>query len=227
MRDIVSAFVVLMCFFMSVIALDSQAVEKCRFLRARGNVSEEQIRRIGRKQILLISIGLSICSAFTMWRLTDAVSDPINLIKLSIALICMTGSGCVDFIEYRIPNIFPLILSVSAVLLLGAGFATGQQGAFAYVVSSVFSTAVCTVGLVIAAVLTKSGIGAGDIKLVAALALIGGVHVVAGTLFFGMILCAVAACVLLATKKKTMEQAIPFGPFLLIGYMITICTLEF
>lgn len=227
MRHIISVAIVLLCLWVSMIALDAQAVHKSWLLRARESVPEEQVRQLSRRHIVMFAVVIAACSAITMWTINGAVSDGINWLKLSVALVCMVGSGCVDFVEYRIPNIFPLVLSVSAVVLLTTGYITQQQGAFSYVISSVFSCAVCTIGLVIAALLTRSGIGAGDIKLIASLALIGGVHIVAGTIFWGMLLCACAAGVLLITKKKTMKQSIPFGPFLLIGYMVTIWTLDF
>ena len=66
-----------------------------------------------------------------------------------------------------------------------------------------------------------------DIKLLAALGLMGGVTIVGGTIFFAMLPCALVSAGLLITKKKTMREAIPFGPFLLIGYMLTIWILKF
>ena len=153
--------------------------------------------------------------------------DPLNLLKLSLALVILTGCACVDGVEHRIPNFLSGTLALSALALLAAGFLTGQTGAFGYLQSSLFAAAVTAACLVVGAVLSHQGIGAGDIKLLAALGLMGGVTIVGGTIFFAMLPCALVSAGLLITKKKTMREAIPFGPFLLIGYMLTIWILKF
>ena len=123
----------------------------------------------------------------------------------------------------RVPGAGKLLGGV----VLAAGFLTGQTGAFGYLQSSLFAAAVTAACLVVGAVLSHQGIGAGDIKLLAALGLMGGVTIVGGTIFFAMLPCALVSAGLLITKKKTMREAIPFGPFLLIGYMLTIWILKF
>lgn len=223
MNYVVSIFVAVACFALSNIALNKETIQKCQLLRTHNSEIIIEGKRFKPKQILILSILLMICAAITMWRLMIGTQNVINIIKLSIALLCLVGSGCVDFIEHRIPNLFPLVMAVGAILLLTLGCLTGQEGALAYIVSSVFSAAVSAACLTVASLLSRHGIGAGDIKLIAALALMGGVYVICGTLFFAMAVCAITSIILLATKKKTIKQSVPFGPFVLIGYMITIC----
>lgn len=220
---IVSPLVTVLCFALSGVTLNINTVHRCWLLRAHNSEVHIEGKQISKTRILIISALLMVCAAFTMWRLMIGTQSVINILKLSIALLCLVGSGCVDFIEHRIPNLFPLVMAVGAILLLTLGCLTGQEGAFAYIVSSVFSAAVSAACLTVASLLSRHGIGAGDIKLIAALALMGGVYVICGTLFFAMVACAITSIILLATKKKTIKQSVPFGPFVLIGYMITIC----
>lgn len=150
------------------------------------------------------------------------VSDILNIVKMNISLVCLTGAAAMDYREHRIPNIYPLILAICSIVCLGIGYFSNQAGATSYIVSSVIATVGVAICLLLAKVLTKQGIGLGDIKLLCALALMGGVYAICGTIFFAMTVCAVLAVVLLATRKKNMQSSLPFGPFILMGYLITI-----
>ena len=214
-------------FFLAWRTLDLKTVRSSRLLRSRHPEDEEMGKQLGPQQILALALLLTLADTVTVWRLFLTVHDPLNLLKLSLALVILTGCACVDGVEHRIPNFLSGTLALSALALLAAGFLTGQTGAFGYLQSSLFAAAVTAACLVVGAVLSHQGIGAGDIKLLAALGLMGGVTIVGGTIFFAMLPCALVSAGLLITKKKTMREAIPFGPFLLIGYMLTIWILRF
>ena len=213
-------------FFLAWRTLDLKTVRSSRLLRSRHPEDEEMGKQLGPQQILALALLLTLADTVTVWRLFLTVHDPLNLLKLSLALVILTGCACVDGVEHRIPNFLSGTLALSALALLAAGFLTGQTGAFGYLQSSLFAAAVTAACLVVGAVLSHQGIGAGDIKLLAALGLMGGVTIVGGTIFFAMLPCALVSAGLLITKKKTMREAIPFGPFLLIGYMLTIWILK-
>ncbi len=227
MNYIICAVAVVGSFFLAWRILDLKAVRSSRLLRSRHPEDEEMGKQLGPQQILALALLITLADTVTVWRLFLTVHDPLNLLKLSLALVILTGCACVDGIEHRIPNFLSGALALSALALLAAGFLTGQTGAFGYLQSSLFAAAVTAACLVVGAVLSRQGIGAGDIKLLAALGLMGGVTIVGGTIFFAMLPCALVSAGLLITKKKTMREAIPFGPFLLIGYMLTIWILKF
>lgn len=214
-------------FFLAWRTLDLKTVRSSRLLRSRHPEDEEMGKQLGPQQILALALLVTLADTVTVWRLFLTVHDPLNLLKLSLALVILTGCACVDGVEHRIPNFLSGTLALSALALLAAGFLTGQTGAFGYLQSSLFAAAVTAACLVVGAVLSHQGIGAGDIKLLAALGLMGGVTIVGGTIFFAMLPCALVSAGLLITKKKTMREAISFGPFLLIGYMLTIWILKF
>lgn len=214
-------------FFLAWRTLDLKTVRSSRLLRSRHPEDEEMGKQLGPQQILALALLVTLADTVTVWRLFLTVHDPLNLLKLSLALVILTGCACVDGVEHRIPNFLSGTLALSALALLAVGFLTGQTGAFGYLQSSLFAAAVTAACLVVGAVLSHQGIGAGDIKLLAALGLMGGVTIVGGTIFFAMLPCALVSAGLLITKKKTMREAIPFGPFLLIGYMLTIWILKF
>lgn len=227
MNYIICVAAVVGSFFLAWRTLDLKTVRSSRLLRSRHPEDKEIGKQLGPRQILALALLITLADTITVWRLFLIVHDPLNLLKLSLALVILTGCACVDGIEHRIPNFLSGTLALSALALLAAGFLTGQTGAFGYLQSSLFAAAVTAACLVVGTVLSHQGIGAGDIKLLAALGLMGGVTIAGGTIFFAMVPCALVSAGLLITKKKTMKEAIPFGPFLLIGYMLTVWILKF
>lgn len=208
---------------LAVMTLDLKRVRRCRLLRPAEPENAPEGKQLTKQQIRLFSGLIAVGAAVTMWRLAETSDGALNACKLALTLVLLTGSACVDGIEHRIPNIFPGVLALSAVVILTAAYAAGRDGAPAYLISGVFAAALCGGCLTVGSILSHHGIGFGDIKLICALALMGGVYTAGGTLFFSMLLCALVSCGLLMTKKKTMKETVPFGPFILVGYMLTIC----
>lgn len=226
MNYIICATAVVGSFLLAWRTLDLKAVRSSRFLCPRHPEDEESGRQLSPRQILALALLITLANTITAWRLFLTVHDPLNLLKLSLTLVILTGCACVDGIEHRIPNFLSGTLALSALALLTAGFLTGQTGAFGYLQSSLFAVVVTAACLVVGTVLSHQGIGIGDIKLIVAVGLMGGVVVVGGTIFFAMFPCALVSAGLLITKKKTMKEAVPFGPFLLLGYILTVCILK-
>lgn len=195
--------------------------QKMKLLHAAS--AEEQVMKTyeGRKLILLLGV-VFVISFFAAMRIFQRVGEPINLLKMLVALVSLTGCACVDFREKRIPNFFPAIMALSAVILLAIGYCTHQNGAKSYIVSGLISAAGSAVMLSVAALLTKGGIGAGDIKTLSALGLLCGVYTLCETVFVGMALCAVVGIAALATKKKKLQESLPFGPFILVGFAVSV-----
>ncbi len=221
-----AAGAVVCCFLAAHLMLNMEKVRKNRYLRAKN--PEEQIEgiQLSPERIRLLSVLIAAVSALAAWRLTATMHDPLNLLKALCSLVILCACGCVDYIEHRIPNCLTALLALLAAVLLGAGFLSGQEGTFGYLNSGIFAAVVSGVVLTAGSVLSHQGIGFGDVKLIAALGLMGGVYIVGGTLFFSVTLCAFASAFLLLTKKKTMKESVPFGPFLFIGYILTVSLLN-
>lgn len=215
------------CFFMAIGTLDLKRVQKCRYLYSQLSENLSEGIQFTSQQILFFSIVLTFAVGISVWRLTVMVHETLNFLKMSSTLVLLTGCACVDTIEHRIPNLFTGLTALLAALFLITGFVTAQVGAYGYLNSSLFAAAASAAVLTIGSVLSHHGIGIGDIKLISALGLMGGVYITGGTLFFATLLCALFSIWLLITRKKTMKESVPFGPFILFGYMLTICLLKF
>lgn len=70
-------------------------------------------------------------------------------------------------------------------------------------------------------VLSKGGMGGGDIKLIGALGFALGLKMVFLNIFLSFIIGAIISLMLIALKKKGRKDSIPFGPFICMGFLIT------
>ena len=226
MNYIVALCVTVCICLLSYIALNKKVASNLRIFTPCDG--EEYVSRdLSAKAIISICALLSAVSFFAVLNILGYVSDPIGVAKMIVALFCMTGAGCFDFREKRIPNIFPLVMVLSAVVLLLLGVILKQDGAVGYLLTNSVAAVSCGVLFFIAAAVTGQGIGAGDIKLIFSLALLGGVYTVIGSLLYGVLACAVAAVLSLISKKKTLKESLPFGPFIYIGYILTVFLMKY
>ena len=72
------------------------------------------------------------------------------------------------------------------------------------------------------AIISRGGMGWGDVKLAALIGLATGFPLVLVTLIMGAIMGGLVAVALLIAKKKGRKEAIPFGPFLSLATLVTL-----
>ncbi len=74
--------------------------------------------------------------------------------------------------------------------------------------------------LLLIAVVSRGGMGGGDIKLAAVIGLYLGWKLMLVALFIAFVLGALIGGLLLLTKRKKMGEAVPFGPYLATGSIV-------
>lgn len=126
----------------------------------------------------------------------------------------------IDLKEMIIPD--SLVLSVLILSLIHK-----SVNYFAYGIS--WDLASSFLGLFIAGgiffaivVLSRGGMGGGDVTLIAALGFILGFKYIILNIFLAFILGALISVFLLVTKLKTRKDPIPFGPFIILGFFATV-----
>jgi leader peptidase (prepilin peptidase)/N-methyltransferase len=90
------------------------------------------------------------------------------------------------------------------------------------VANAALGGAVGFVILFLIAIVSRGGMGWGDVKLAALIGLATGFPLVFFSLIMGAILGGILAVALMIAKKKTRRETIPFGPFLALAAMITL-----
>jgi leader peptidase (prepilin peptidase)/N-methyltransferase len=76
--------------------------------------------------------------------------------------------------------------------------------------------------LLLIAIVSRGGMGWGDVKLAALIGLATGFPLVFLAIIMGAILGGIVAVALVIAKKKNRRQTIPFGPFLAVAAMVTL-----
>lgn len=75
---------------------------------------------------------------------------------------------------------------------------------------------------IIIILLSKGGMGGGDVTLIASLGFILGIKKIFLTVFLSFIVGAIISVFLLMMKIKGRKDPIPFGPFIILGFFITL-----
>lgn len=86
---------------------------------------------------------------------------------------------------------------------------------------SVYGTLVATGIMLVVYFVSRGGMGEGDVKLAAFIGAANGFPLVLAGLFIAIVGSGILATFLLVTKMKKRRDAIPFGPFLATGALIT------
>lgn len=129
-------------------------------------------------------------------------------------------SAAIDLRRRIIPNQalgVGLVAWAVSMLLWGVGFES--------VVRAVLSAVVVGALLLVVSYFSAGGFGMGDVKLLALLAMFGGVvspHVVVATLIISSATGGAAGVLLVIMQHIRTREPIPFGPFILCGWLLTI-----
>jgi leader peptidase (prepilin peptidase)/N-methyltransferase len=138
-------------------------------------------------------------------------------IILSSALIIITF---IDLQEQMIPDVISLPgIVVGLILSFIVPYISFMNSALGALVGGGIILIIAWVGSII---FKKEAMGGGDIKLATMIGAFLGWRYMVISLFFGFFLGALTGIVLIMTKIKKREDAIPFGPFIALGSIITL-----
>lgn len=170
------------------------------------------------KQWLLLTV-LSLVCAFAAYRLYEAGSGLINLCDQMAVALVLLSILIIDGYTHLIPNVTVAVLFGIGAVMLAISWIMNGKAALNTLIMSVLGLLICLVLFYVMSRLTKEGIGMGDVKLIAALGWSIGLEAALLTVLFALLICTVAAFILLFGKKKNGKDRVPFGPFMFFGYI--------
>lgn len=148
-------------------------------------------------------------------------------VEIIFAIIFLTVSVIVVFIDIDfqiIPN-----LCVGVILLLGIGntiylyFSEGKIAIEGYLIGFIVGFGILFLIRLLGFLLfKKEAMGWGDVKLMTATGLFLGVGNIILTILFSSIVGAIVELILLKIGKREKKQGIPFGPYLVLGMIISL-----
>jgi leader peptidase (prepilin peptidase)/N-methyltransferase len=178
---------------------------KCRYCGAKISIQYPLIETLNAivYVFLYISFGWSI--------------DFVFYALIASVLIAIAG---IDLKEQIIPDSLVVSILVFEVLHKAANyFVIGHSPRL---VDSLLGLAVGGGIFLIIVLVSRGGMGGGDVTLIGALGFVLGFKYILLTIFFSFILGAIISVFLLATKLKTRKDPIPFGPFIIVGFFIVL-----
>ena len=166
------------------------------------------------------AIGISVICAVIAYFAFNTGIKPLNLCRQMVFALVLLSAMILDRKTHQIPNLLILsVLGIGAILLV-AEFLLYRETFLTTLIMSVAGLLICVVLFHILARLTREGIGMGDVKLISSMGWMLGLASTLVAVLFGLILCTLAACILLFWKRKNKDDRIPFGPFLFFGYIL-------
>ncbi|MDR1560567.1 MAG: A24 family peptidase [Clostridiales bacterium] len=129
--------------------------------------------------------------------------------------ICLITAAIVDLRLHILPNVINLSgIGLAFVFSLIRGIvASSPTPVFDFLAGS----AACGVPLLLIAILSKRGMGMGDVKFAALIGAFLGVGGGLCALWLSIVMGGVYGAVLIVLKKATRKTPIPFGPFMVLG----------
>ena len=179
----------------------------------------------GRRQLIVLcvyigwNVGLAGVAAFFVYKYA---SEWFAIIKLLAMFAVFATAATVDFLIRKIPNVLVLAVLVIRVILLIPEIICKPEQWIHMITGSVISVLGVFFVLLLLSRLSRGGLGMGDVKLITAQAFLCGLYSVINTLMFALVSCVIVAIILVLLSKKGMKDAIAFGPFLYIGYIISL-----
>ncbi len=163
----------------------------------------------GAARWLALGVALAL-AAFTFVHLgEDANAALWALVQVVLVLLAAIDATC-----HLLPNVITLPTAAAA-LLLRVAF---ERSAL---VEIVVAGAVAFIAFLVLSILTRGGVGMGDVKLSAMLGLLLG-YPVLGALTLGVVVGGIWSAGLLLSRRAGLRTAIAYGPFLALGGMVSI-----
>lgn len=138
------------------------------------------------------------------------IFEVFGLFLISMSILV----SCIDLSYYIIPN-----STVITLLIAGIIYRLIFDQQHIYIVLTGFLVGSTLTYLM--ALLSKGGLGGGDIKLSAVMGLWLGFPEIITGLMIGSLIGGLIATLLLISGRKGHKEPIPFGPFLMIGFLYT------
>jgi leader peptidase (prepilin peptidase)/N-methyltransferase len=180
------------------------------------------VRPVDWRTPLVVLVGGS-AAALTVERFS---ATPVQLVLMAIVVALLIVMFATDLDQRLLPDVLTLPLIPIALAAFGAG-ASPYVHEPIELGFAIAAAIVVPLGLYLLAIPFGAGaIGAGDLKLLAGIGLLGGAWRLLAALISGAILAAVVILLLVAFRRITLRSYVPYGPFLIIGSLWALLVLS-
>jgi len=167
------------------------------------------------KRILWVEIGTGILFAYLYWYYGLSTELAITTFYCCIFLVIMV----IDLERGIIPN---KIVYPSMVVALVISALLSRTMTVPGIAQAAIGGGIGLLLFLLIVLISRGGMGWGDVKLAALIGLVTGFPLVFVALLLAVVLGGLVAVILLLFKLKKRKEGIPFGPYLALGVMITL-----
>ena len=182
--------------------------------------SAENARREGSKSLLPYAGILVVAAAYLAVKL--AANDWITTARAVVLIAFGYVAAYTDFRTRKVSNKLVLMMLIAWLVLMAAYVIYDIGAAFELLVPSLIGGAAGGGFFLAMYLISRKGIGGGDIKLIAVMGLLLTFSKLMPMLFISSLLTALVAGGLLLTKRATMKTEIPLVPFLYAGVLVVL-----
>lgn len=165
-----------------------------------------------------ITVILTFWMGFVSICLVSHNLDAVQSAKMLAALFLLDIAAVIDCSIQKIPNRLVLAGMGMRILFFLQEWLFCRENFAMLLITSIAGMAACFLFFFIMSVLTRHGIGMGDVKLLSMLGFFAGLAGSFYAVFIGMVLTMCASVGILVMGKKGLKDSIPFGPFLFGGF---------
>lgn len=141
-------------------------------------------------------------------------------LRSELVLCALLFAGLIDFKLMIIPNKLTLALLAAVVVAYAVELIISQKYIIQILTDALLGCAVCFVIFFIGKMISRKGMGMGDIKLAAVMGLALGLNTALGCLLWAMIAASLTGVVLLISKKLKAKSKMAMAPFFFAGTVI-------
>ena len=171
------------------------------------------------RRILWVELGTAMLFGLACWRYGVSIELAIALFYICIFMVLMV----IDWEKGLILNKI-VLPAIGAAILISVIFSIllPDIEIVPFIGRAAIGGGIGLALFLLIVIVSRGGMGWGDVKLAALIGLVTGFPLVFIALLIGVILGGVVAVLLLAFKIKRRKEAIPFGPFLAIATIVTL-----
>lgn len=145
----------------------------------------------------------------------------LKILRYLILICCLSVIGWIDYKSRKIPNRFLLVMLVLRTVLLFAECLLYGELWMSVMISAFMGFVFAGGMFLLCYLISRGGVGAGDVKLFAVLGYYVGAGAVFSVTFLTVLTAAVFSVAALFAKKVSLKKEIPFAPFIFLGTVLT------
>lgn len=172
---------------------------------------------------VVLAVGIFAC--ITTFLLGIVRLPQLGFAGYLLTAVLLTGLAVVAVTDWKkqlISNRTILLLLALWVVIAGSNVIVNLDSGVALLFRSLAGALISGIIFGLCYLLSRGGMGAGDVKLAFTMGLYLTGERIMGAVFYGTVLCCIFSVVQLIRKKLTLKNGVPMAPFLYMGTVLTL-----